>query len=244
MIALLLLGALGPCADLAQCTARVKAAPELQAAVKAALTRVRLPEGEPKAAPQKLEPKVLRGDVAFTIEVEAAGEELLVRAVSQHRAPSIYGLVKVKPQPLSKPKDKAKALEIALRGGIERAMENLSEQLSEAAGQGKRTVRLSVKVNGLDLEARRHVVESFFPCLKGQFDALGAVTEPHEVSGYLEDVVDYVPTKDEPRDSLQWQANRLRATTVGEKAQCHPPAKYVAKFSADEVGRGVLVELR
>ncbi len=245
MIAALLLAALGPCASPEGCTAKLRGPPELVAAARVALGRVKLVEGEPKAPPQKLDTKVLRGDVAFSIELEPAGDggELIVRALSLHRPPSVYGLTRVKPQALPKPKDRARALEIALKRGIEQAMEDLSAQLAEAAGQGKRTLKLSVRVNGLGSDARKHVTEQFIPCIKGQFDQLGAVTEPHEVAGYLEDVVEYAPVKDEPRDALQWQANRLRELSNGAKAKCLPPARYLAKFRPDTVNRGIIVEL-
>ena len=70
------------------------------------------------------------------------------------------------------------------------------------------------------------------------------MTEPKELQGYLEDEIEYAPAKDEPRDSLQWQAERLRATTLGFDAKCPPPPKTVASFKADLVGHGVVVELR
>lgn len=244
MIWAVLLGALGPCAELKECTAKVRAPTELLAGARQALKLAGLPEGEPRAAPQQLDPRVLRGDVAFSIEVEPDGDELVVRALSLHRPPSVYGLVRVKPQALPNPKQRARAVEVALRGGISRAMDDLAAQLAEAAGQGRRVLKLSVRVSGLGSGPRQYVGETFIPCLKGQFDLLGPVTEPHEVAGYLEDELEYAPEKEEPRDSLEWQANRLRAAAVGAKAQCPPPAKHVARFSADTVNRGVLIELR
>lgn len=244
MIAALLLAALGPCASPEACTAKLRGPPELVAAARGALARLTLVESEPKSPPQKLEPKVLRGDVSFSIELEpAAGGEIIVRALSLHRPVSVYGLTRVKPQALPKPKDRARALELAMKRGIEQAMEDLAAQLAEAAGQGKRTLKLSVRVNALGSDARKHVAEQFIPCLKGQFDQLGAVTEPREIAGYLEDVVEYAPVKDEPRDALQWQANRLRELSNGAKAKCLPPPKYLAKFRPDSVNRGIIVEL-
>jgi hypothetical protein len=244
VIALWVLAALGPCAELPNCTAKLRAPAELQQAGKAALALVRFTEGEPKAAPQKIEPKVLRGDVAFTIEVEPKGDELVVRALSQHRPPSVYGLARVKPQKLGSPKFKARAVEIALRGGIEEAMTDLAAQLAEGAGQGRRTLKLSLRVNGLDGPTRQYLVETYVPCLKGQFDLLGAVTEPREVAGYLEDELEYAPANDEPREPLEWQVSRLREATVGRSAQCRLPPKRVPVFKADTVNRGVLIELR
>ena len=244
MIAALLLAALGPCAELTACTARVRAPAELLQPAKAALAQVRLSEAEPKAPPQPIEAKTLRGDVAFAIEVEPEGEQLIVRALSLHRPPSVYGLVKVKPQPLTNPKWRARAVQLALRGGIERAMVDLASQLAEGAGQGRRTLKLSVKVNGLDTETRRWVTETYLPCLKSGFDLLGAVSEPREVAGYLEDELEYAPEKDEPRDPLEWHATRLRAATLGQKAACPPPAKRVPVFKPDTVNRGVIIEVR
>ncbi|MBL8958150.1 MAG: hypothetical protein JNK82_45680 [Myxococcaceae bacterium] len=244
MIWAVLLAGLGPCAELANCTAKLRTPAALLPQARAALAGARLPEGEPKTAPSAIDPKVLRGDKAFAIEIEPDGEAFVVRALSLHRAPSVFGRVKVTPQALPNPKHQAKAVEIALRGGIARAMEDLSAQLAEAVGQGRRVLKLSVRVSGLSAPARQFVAETFLPCLKSQFDLLGPVTEPREVAGYLEDEVEYAPLKDEPRDSLDWQAKRLRDTSVGQKAQCPLPAKVLATFNPDTVNRGVIVELK
>jgi hypothetical protein len=241
---LLVLASLGPCADLAACTAHLRASPELLPVARAALKRTPLVEGEPRAAPSKLDPKVLRGDTAFSIEVEQEGEHYVVRALSLHRPPSIFGRVQVSPQALPNPRQRARAIELALRSGIERAMEDLAAQLAEAAGQGRRTVKLSLKVNGLDGPTRQYLTESFLPCLKGTFDALGPVTEPHEIAGYLEDEIEYAPARDEPRDSLQWQVDRLKGLTLSLKAQCPAPAKVSPRFVADPINHGVLIEFR
>jgi len=240
----LVLGALGPCAELSACTATVRAPADLLPQARAALKLAGLSEAEPKAAPQKIDPKVLRGDVAFSIEIEPEGSELVVRALSLHRPPSVFGRVSVTPQALPNPKQRARAVEIALRGGIARAMDDLAAQLAEGAGQGRRFLKLSVRVSGLGSAPRQYVGETFLPCLKSLFDLLGPVTEPREVAGYLQDEVEYAPAAGEPRDSLEWQAARLRDASVGAKAQCPPPAKHVARFSADTVNRGVIVELR
>src|SRR5882762_2110289 len=96
----ILLAALGPCADLASCTMKVRAPAELLPQARVALSRVGLREADPKPAPVKLEPKTLGGYVAFGLEVEPQGDELIVRALSLHRPPSVYGLARVKPQPL------------------------------------------------------------------------------------------------------------------------------------------------
>src|SRR5262245_53479241 len=111
LIAALILSSLGPCADVSSCTAKVRAPAELVAPAKAAPKRLRRPEGEPKAPPAKIAPASLRGDTAFGIELEPQGDELIVRALSLHRPPSVYGLVRVKPQVPSSPKLKARALE-------------------------------------------------------------------------------------------------------------------------------------
>ncbi len=244
MIFGLLLAALGPCAELQACTAKVRAPAELVADARVALGLARLTESEPKTPPSRIDAKVLRGDVAFSIEVEPQGDELVVRALSLHRPPSMFGRAVVKPQALANPKQRARAVQIALRGGIERAMEDLAAQLAESAGQGRRVLKLSVRVSGLSQPARQYVAETFLPCLKGQFDLLGPVTEPRDVAGYLEDEVEYAPVTGEPRDSLEWQAGRLREASLGAKAQCPPPQKHLARFSADAVNRGVIVELR
>lgn len=242
-IALLLLAGLGPCAEASACTAKLRAPADQLPALRAGLVRVGLPEGEPKPA-AKLEPKVLRGDTAFALEVEAKAEGTVVRALSLHRPPSVYGLAKLESLPYIGKKQRLVAEEKAYARAIANAMEDLSAQLAEAAGVGKRTVKLSVRVNALESLARRHVVETYMPCIKGQFDQLGAVTEPREVAGYLEDVVEYAPAKDEPRDSLQWQANRLRELTHAPKAKCPPPPKYIAKFTPDTVNRGIVIEFK
>lgn len=239
----MLLAALGPCADAARCTAKLRVPAELLPQARAALARTALREGDPEKPPPKLDPKLLKGDLAFSLEIEPDGDGYLVRALSLHRPPSLFGRARVKAQPLPRPQQKARAVELALRGGIERAMEDLAAQLAEAAGQGRRALKLSVLVNGLDSASRRYLAETFVPCLKGQFDALGAVTEPREQAGYLEDEIEYVPAADEPRDSLQWQADRLRAASVGQAPRCPAPAKLAPRFTADVLNRGVRVEL-
>ncbi len=200
VIALLVLLAapLGPCADRAACTFRVKASAELAAAARVALVANGLKEGEPKVTPvPALKPKQLKGDTAFAVEIEKSGEgdEIIVRALSLHRSPSVYGLVKVTPQPVPKPKQKARALQLALEHGIEAAMIDLTEQILEAAGQGQRKLKLSVQVTGLESASRQYVAETLIPCLKGQVDSLGALTTPTEVSGYLEDELLYAPER-------------------------------------------------
>ena len=242
-IVLLLLAGLGPCADVAACTAKLRAPPEQLAGLRAGLARVGLPEGEP-AAPAKLEAKVLRGDTAFAFEVELKPEGTVVRALSLHRPPSVYGMATLRYHGYITKAQRLRATEMSYGDAIAEAMEDLTAQLAEAAGVGKRMVKLSVRVNGLESEARKHVVETYLPCIKGQFDQLGAVTEPREVAGYLEDVVEYAPAKDEPREFLQWQANRLRELTHAAKAKCPPPAKYIAKFTPDTVNKGVVIEFK
>jgi hypothetical protein len=242
-IALLLLAGLGPCAETSACTAKLRAPVDELPALRAGLARAGLPEGEPKAV-AKLEPKVLRGDTAFALEVETKTDGTVVRALSLHRPPSVYGVAKLRPVGYITKEQRLKAAETSYAHAIAEAMEDLTAQLAEAAGVGKRTVKLSVRVNALESLARRHVVETYLPCIKGQFDQLGAVTEPREVAGYLEDVVEYAPAKDEPRDSLQWQANRLRELTHAPKAKCPPPPKYIAKFTPDTVNRGIVIEFK
>lgn len=240
MISLLVLAAaLGPCADVALCTAKLRTSEPLLPRARAALALVPLKEGE--GAPAAIKPKTLAGDVAFSFEVELQGAQVLVRAISLHRPPQVYGLAKVTVQAVKKPAQQEKALTLAIRQGMERAMENLREQLAEAAGLGSRKLRLSVLVNGLDTASRRHVAEVLQPCLKRQFDALGPLTEPHEVAGYLVEDLEYAPAKDEPRDSLQWQADRLRGLTLAAKAQCEPLPKVRTTFIVDAANHGVVV---
>jgi hypothetical protein len=201
----------------------------------AAVASLGLKEGEPKAAP--LKPKVLKGDVAFGLELERSGEQIIVRALSLHRPPSVYGLVRVTPQKVPKPEQQARALQLAVNEGLRQAMADLSSQLLEAAGQGERKLKLSVQVTGVGPAARKDLAETFFPCLKRQLDALGAVTEPVEVAGYLEDEVLYAPSPNEPRDSLQWQTDRLRTA-------CSTSAGSLKlRFGADTLNHAVVVTI-
>src|SRR5207302_11453387 len=125
----------------------------------------------------------------------------LVRPRATGKAVATYGLARVPVQ--QAPGHQARAVEVAVRTGIERAMDDLKDQLS-----AERHLHLSVRVSGLDSETRKGAAENFLPCLKQHFDALGAVTEPREVAGFLEDDVTYAPAKDEPREALQWQRER------------------------------------
>jgi hypothetical protein len=243
MIALLVLSALGPCADVAACTFKLRGPDELLAPAREAMRSLKLTEAEPKSAPAKLSPGAT-GDVAFSIELELAGESVVARALSLHRAPSVFGRAEVTPRVRRGGPYRDRALQVAVRASVQSAFADLSAQLLEAAGRGSRTLKLAVRVNGLDGPSRAAVTETFLPCLTRQFDQLGAVTVPREVAGYLEDAVEYVPAKDEPRESLRWQADRLRALTVGAKAACPPPAKWAAAFAVDTVNRGVVIELR
>jgi hypothetical protein len=202
---------------------------------RAALASVGLKEGEPKVG--ALKPRVLKGDVAFGLELERSGEQIVVRALSLHRPPSVYGLARVTPQKVPKPEQQARALQLAVNEGLRQAMADLSSQLAEAAGQGERKLKLSVQVTGVGPSARKDLAETFFPCLKKQLDALGAVTEPSEVAGYLEDEVHYAPSPDEPRDSLQWQVDRLRAA-------CSTAAGSIKlRFGADTLNHAVVVTI-
>jgi hypothetical protein len=239
---LLAAGGVGQCAQTIACSATLRASPGLEGPARAALFFLGLKDLGEVPAPA-IAQKTLAGDLAFHFEVERDGDVLLVRALSRHRPPSVYGLARVRPQGVPKEPQKRRAVEMALRTGMVRAMEDLSAQIAEAAGQGRRTIRLSLKVTGLESPARRHAAESLLPCLERQFDALGAVTEAREVSGYLEKDVEYVPAKGEPRDSLQWQVDRLREATLGPRAVCSVPPKLAARFAADRLNRAVLVEL-
>jgi hypothetical protein len=247
VIALLLLSALplGPCADAAACTMRVRAPDELLAVGRAAVSAAGLKEADAKVEP--LKPKVLKGDVAFGLELERDGEQIIVRALSLHRPPSTYGLARVTPQRVPKPAQQARALQLAVTDGLRRAMADLAEQLLEAAGQGQRKLKLSVQVTGLGVQARRDVAEMLMPCLKRQLDALGAITEPVEVQGYLEDEVLYAPAPDEPRESLSWQTERMRDAVMGPKPACPVAGTSIERgklrFTADTLNHAVVVTM-
>jgi hypothetical protein len=244
VIALLVL-ALSPCADRAACTMRVHAADDLLPVAHAAVADLGIKEGEPKAA--ALKPRQLKGDTAFGMELERDADQLIVRALSLHRPPSVYGLARVTPQKVPRPEQQRRALQLAANEGLRRAMEDLSEQIREAAGMGQRKLKLSVEVNGLGREGRKVVAETLFPCLKRQLDQLGAVTEPAETAGYLEDEVLYAPAPDEPRDSLQWQVEHMRAAVLSGKGQCSvagtPLGKARLQFVADALNHAVVVNI-
>jgi hypothetical protein len=208
LLAILLAAApLGPCADRSKCGFR-----GTDSFAKSAISDFDLKTGDD-----------------YAIEVERLDHEFLVRARDLKKPVSMYGLARVPVQDLPKPDQHRRAIQIALREGIARAMADLSEVLA-----GQRKLHLSLKVTGLSPSARQFASETFFPCLKQHFDALGAVTEPHEVAGFLEDEIQYAPAKDEPRDPLEWQAQRL-------KNVCPAPPGLHATASADSVNRGVVL---
>ncbi len=247
MISVLLLtiavAPLGPCVDRTACTFAVESKDKaLLASLKSAVAALELKEASPAVDALKKE----GGDVSFALSVRAGDDGIVLFAHSRHRAASLFGKVQVKPVRTPE-KFRTRALEVALQGAIEKAMADLGGQLDESWGHGKRTLRFSVRVNGLEAKVKTYVAEQFLPCLKQQFELTGPVTAATELGGYLEEKIEYVPSKDEPRESLKWQVSRLKdATLSGPKAACTvlgtpigPP--FAVRFTEDALNRGVVV---
>jgi hypothetical protein len=234
---------LGPCADRAACSFSVESKDKaLLSSLKSAVAALELKESAPPAEPLKKE----GGDVSFALSARVSDDGVTLFAHSRHRPVALFGKVKVEPARTPE-KFRLQALEVALRGAIEKAMADLGGQLDESFGHGKRTLRFSVRVNGLEAKVKTHVAEQFLPCLKQQFELTGPVTAATESGGYLEEKIEYVPSKDEPRESLKWQVSRLKdATLSGPKAACTvlgtpigPP--FAVRFAEDALNRGVVV---
>lgn len=225
---------LGACADRAGC--RFKAEGPMADAVVA----LGLAVGELKAEPLKKP----GGDVAFTAAFSVAGDQATVKVVSLHRPAAVWGEGAAQVQDVAKPEWKQRALRAALKVALPRALEDLQLRIA-----GVRKVTLSAQLNGLDAKARDHVERSLFPCLKQLFDLTGPVTAPAPNAGFLDEALEYVPEKNEPRQSLEWQVGRVRdAMLGGVRAKCGvggtPLQGWATSVAADPLNRAVVVSFR
>ncbi len=223
---------LGACADRALCRFKLSDEP----ALKEALNGLSLTAGELKVEPLKRP----GGDVAFGLTMASNGREVVVKVVSLHRKDTLYGEARAKVMAVSRPEWKERALVSAARVAIPRALEDLAGQIS-----GVRKVTLSAQVSGLDLKAREHVERSLLPCLKSLFDLVGPVTSAEAAAGYLDESLEYLPAKDEPRASLDWQVSRMKSAMLGGvRSKCAvsgSPLQGWSTFVTSDVLNGAVV---
>jgi len=225
---------MGACADRAVC--RFTVSDEL----KEAAAGLGLVAGELKAEPLK-KPS---GDVAFALTSAVAAGQVGVKAVSLHRAAAVYGEASAKVMAVKKPEWKQRALVSAQKVAIAKAMEDLTARIA-----GVRKVTLSAQLSGLDEKGRDHVEKSLMPCLKGLFDLVGALSVPGVSAGYFDEVLEYLPEKDEPRVSLDWQVARVKAAIIGgPRAKCGVAGTSLqgmaALVTADPVNQAVVVRFK
>ena len=231
--------ALGPCADVSQCTVvsppkLVEAATALGLTVKSGSTAQVAPITSAS------------GDRAFALELD--DEACVVRARSLHRPVPVYGLARYEVPRVGK-KFIARATAATLKRALAAAMADLQARILESRGQGVRTLALSVQLSGLDRDARAHVQNTMLRCLEQQLELVGAVTTPREVGGFLEDRVEYAPDASEPREPLQWQVDRFRAALLGgPKAACTVLGTALQGqrviVAVDEPAHGVIVTFK
>lgn len=223
----------GACADKAACRFKVGDEP----ALKDALAALQLATGELKAEPLK-KPS---GDLAFALTLSLKGEQVSVRAVSLHRPAAIWGEGVAKVAAVPKSEWKQRALVSAVKVAVGRALEDLQQRIA-----GVRKVTLSAQLNGLDLKGREHVEQSLLPCLKSLFDLVGPISVPAVAAGYLDEAIEYLPEKDEPRESLHWQVARVRSAMLGSaRSKCSvvstPLQGWSTIVTADELNTAVVV---
>lgn len=233
--ALLAAPPVGACADRAAC--RFKAEGPMAEAVAA----VGLVVGELKAEPLKKG----GGDLAFSAAFTVVGTQAVVKVTALQRAPGTFGeAAATVQQDLAKPEWKQRALLAALKVALPKALVDLQSRIA-----GVKRVTLSAQLNGLDPKARDHVERSLFPCLKGLFDLSGPVTAPVAGPGFLDEAIEYVPEKNEPRQSLEFQVARVRdAMLGGVRAKCGiagtPLQGWSTTVAADTVNGAVVVSFR
>jgi hypothetical protein len=237
VLILVLSGApIGACADRAACRFKVGD----DAALKEALAGLELTAGELKAEPLKK----AGGDLAFALSSSRQGEQVVVKATGLQRAATVYGEGAAAVMAVKKPQWKQRALVSALKVAIGRALEDLAARIS-----GVRKVTLSAQLTGLDLKGREHVERSLLPCLKGLFDLVGPVTSPVVSAGYLDEPLEYLPEKDEPRVALDWQVARVRAAMLaGPRSKCSvafgPLQGWSTLVNADVLNGAVVVSFK
>lgn len=239
LAAALAAGPLGPCADVAQCKARLQ--PGAPGELLAALEQLALPVGDPGS----VEPlRRIGGDKGFAIEALDAEREVRVRVSSLHRPAEAWGEATQKVAATGE-KFKGRARVAAWRVATERAFEDLSARIAESLGQGVRKLKLAFRVNALEPAARAES-EKALACLKSRLDLLGASTTPVIRGGYLEEDLEYAPAKGEPREPLEHHVAWVKAALLGgPKAPCTVVgtvlARYTVLVSADPLNKGVVV---
>lgn len=236
LVAVLSGAPIGACADRAACRFKLGDEPGL----KEALAGLGLTAGELKAQPLQRP----GGDLAFSLALTRQGDQLVVRAVSLHRPAAIYGEGAAKVAAVPKPEWKPRAQVSAAKVAIGKALEDLAARIS-----GVRKVTLSAKLSGLDLKSREHVESALLPCLKSLFDLVGPITAPSAQAGYLDEALEYLPEKDEPRESLEWQVARVRAAMLGgTRSTCSvaggPLQGWSTFVTADPLNGAVVVSFK
>ncbi len=232
LVAVLGAAPLGACADRAAC--RFTTA---DAALQEALTGLGLTVGELKAAPLKRP----GGDLAFSLSAALTGQTVVVKAVSLQRPATIWGEGTARVLPVEKPQWKDRALRSAYKVAVPKALEDLRARI-----EGRRKLTLSLKVSGLDAKTRDHAEKSVLPCLKALYELVGPVTTPEVSGGYLNEAIEYLPEKDEPREPLLWQVGRVREAMLGGiRSKCSvagtPLQGWSTRVAADELNGAVVV---
>ncbi len=227
---------LGACADRAACRFKVTEQPELTDA----LAGLGLTVGELKAEPLKRP----GGDTAFSLTLTRQAEQVVVKAVSLQREASLYGEGAAKVRPVPKPEWKQRALVSAVKVAVVKALEDLAGRIS-----GVRKVTISAQLSALDLKTKEHVEKSLMPCLKSLFNLVGPVTSPTLEAGYLDETLEYLPEKEEPRLSLEWQVARVRSAMLsGPRAVCSvagsPLQGWSSFVAADALNGAVVVSFK
>ena len=236
LVALLSGAPIGACADRAACRFKVGDEP----ALKEGLEGLELIAGELKAEPLKRP----GGDLAFSLSLVQTGQTVVVKAVSLQRPAAIYGEATAKVLAVGKPEWRQRALVSAVKVAIPKALEDLAARIS-----GVRKLMLSAQLSGLDLKTREHVERSLLPCLKSLFDLVGPVTSPASQAGYLDEALEYLPEKDEPRVSLDWQVARVRSAMLGGlRSKCSvaggPLQGWSTFVAADALNGAVVVSFK
>ena len=227
---------LGACADRAACRFTVVE----DAPLKEALGALELTVGELKA------PLLKRagGDLAFAVSSQLHGGDVVGKVTSLQRPATIWGEGTARLVAVPRPEWKPRALGSALRTAVPRALEDLKVRID-----GVRKLMLSVKIAGLDAKAREHAEKSLLPCLKSLYSLVGAVSTPELKGAYLDEALEYLPEKDEPREPLAWQVARVRdAMLGGVRAKCTvwggPLQGWSTLVTGDDLNGAVVVSFK
>ncbi len=186
------------------------------------------------------------GDERFAIEIEARTDEVRVTARSFHRPPQVYGQASAHLKSVRKKEWQMTALRAAVRDATLGAMADLAARIDEHL-RPERTMKLSVRVNGLDQEQRQFVERRLLPCVTRLYRTVPG-TEPSlfESVGYVELAFRYVPQPDEPREPLRFHAERVRASVASHGAvECStfgtPLERHKVNVAEDELNQAVIV---